>query len=432
MTILAVWIGKILILGLRLAGKGGSALPGLVIGKVYPSFNVSMAAKLSGGSVLVTGTNGKTTTTKLLKGILRGANLKVISNTTGSNMSRGIASAFMEHATWLGGLKADIGLFEVDEAFMGEVASQLKPKVVVVLNLLRDQLDRYGELDRTAELIAAGLQHAQSVALNADDPLVAALAAAVPSGKVVFFGASAELKAHLPHDDELLAKHKAPKARTAHPKSAYNVYLLASRAKGEIQSLTVGYEGQDYKANLQLRGIYNAYNATAALAAATLIEGVSFAGAMASLEHIKPAFGRSELLEVGGKKLQLLLVKNPAGFNQVIKTFLGDSGQALLVAINDNFADGRDVSWLWDVNFEQLAGKKHKVLASGTRANDLAVRLKYTEVKSVVETDLSKALRQFIKNLPKGATGYIVPTYTAMLELRALIARRSKVAKVYR
>lgn len=431
MKLLVTWFGKLLIVALRILGKGGAALPGLLVEKIYPKYVSKIAGQLRGGSILVTGTNGKTTTTKFLRTILHDAGQKVISNRAGSNLSRGVASAFLEHSNWLGKIDADFGLFEVDEAFMGDVAAKLRPQIVVVLNLLRDQLDRYGELDRTAELIAAGLGHAQSAVLNADDPMVASLAASVGSGSVVFFGATPKLRAQLPHDDELLRQHGRPTSRAAKPASKLNVLLSKIAETGQSQSIEVEYAGQSYRTTLKLKGVYNAYNALAAVSAATLTTAVDFSQAVKSLGRTQPAFGRTELINMGDKKLQLLLVKNPAGFNQIIKTFLTKPGCQLLIAINDNFADGRDVSWLWDVDFEQLAGKNHQIIATGSRGFDLQVRLKYADILSTTETDPQAALKHFVDGLPAGSTGYIVPTYTAMLGLRQMLAKQAEVAKVW-
>ncbi len=427
-----IWLGKTLLWLTRLRGGAGSAFPGLIVENIYPKFINRMAKDLKDGSILVTGTNGKTTTTKMIRGILEDNGHKSVSNRAGSNMSRGIASALLEHANWLGKLDADIGLFEVDEAFTEDVAKKLHPRTIVVLNLLRDQLDRYGELDRTAKLIGTGLPYTQKAVLNADDPLVAGLAKASKS-QPVFFGASDKIRTLLPHDEELLGGKLARNNQSEkdQPIEDLDLRLSSAEVKGGQQNLTIQHKGEVYHGRLQIQGIYNAYNALAALGAALSL-GMDIASAIASLARVKPAFGRTELIELGDKKLQLLLVKNPAGFNQIIRTFLlGTKHQPLLIAINDNIADGRDVSWLWDVDFEQMAGQDHQILASGIRGNDLAVRLKYAEIKSNTELNLAGALEHFIDSIPAGAIGFIIPTYTAMLALRQLLAKQSAVKKVW-
>ena len=430
--ILVIWLGKVLLWATRLRGGAGSAFPGLVVETIYPNFIKRMVKGLSGGSILVTGTNGKTTTTKMLRGVLEDAGHRPLSNRAGGNLSRGVASALIEHADWRGRLDGDVGLFEIDEAFTGDVAQKLCPRTIVVLNLLRDQLDRYGELDRTAQLIAAGLPYAQTAVLNADDPLVAGLAEA--ASKVISFGASDKIRALLPHDEELLTRKPGSRSKPRQqqpPIGNLDLRLSSVEVKSGQQNLTIQHEGKVYGGTLQIQGLYNAYNALAAVAAASSI-GINIKAAIASLAKAEPAFGRTELIEVGDKKLQLLLVKNPAGFNQVIRTFLmGSRQQSLLIAINDNFADGRDVSWLWDVDFEQMQKQDHQTLTSGIRGYDLAVRLKYADTKSTTELNLASALDQFMADLPPGATGFVIPTYTAMLALRQLLARRFQVKKVW-
>ncbi|MBI3984169.1 DUF1727 domain-containing protein [Candidatus Microgenomates bacterium] len=432
MYLVSVWGGKLLLKLLRLTGQGGAALPGLIVERIYPRFLNRVAKQLGWGAILVTGTNGKTTTTKLIAGMLEAEGHLLVRNRSGSNMSRGIVSAFLEHVRWSGRLRQDMALFEVDEAFMGDVAAKLRPRVVVVLNLLRDQLDRYGELDRTAELIAAGLKYTQQAVLNADDPLVAQMAGAVNSGSALFFGAVPELKVQLPHDEQLHQRpRKRPVAkRTGAPTSKLNLLLTKTKLTPDGQRFTYEYAGRVYQARLQLPGIYNAYNAAAALTCVTVV-GLALTRANASIVQVPPAFGRSELVEVGGRQLRLLLVKNPAGFNQIISTFLVSRPAPTLMAVNDNFADGRDVSWLWDVDFEALSSFKPALLVTGIRAYDLAVRLKYADITCSAEPALDKALRTFIKQLAPGDTGYIVPSYTAMVGLRKLLAKQADIKEVW-
>lgn len=427
MKLIVIWLGKIILFLTRLRGGGGSALPGLVGETLFPNFNRVMARQLREGSVLVTGTNGKTTTAKMLARVLEDGGKQVIRNVAGSNMSRGIASSFIECASWTGKLQAGVGLFEVDEAYVPLVASELKPKAIVVLNLLRDQLDRYGELDRAAQLIGEGLEHATVAILNQDDPLVAQLHTRT-GGEVVTFGAAPALRAQVPHDAALLAT--LPKTAAKSPRTKPTALLTKANAHRQRQSLEIAVKGTAYAVELQLPGLYNAVNATAVLAAVQAL-GLDVARAAESLGQVTAAFGRTELVTVGEAKLQLLLVKNPAAFNQVIQTFLLEGPAApVLIAINDKFADGRDVSWLWDVDFERLQGTKHVITASGVRGADMALRLKYAEVPCKLETDWDVALDTIIAD-SNGRTGYIIPTYTAMLELRKLLALRTDLPEVW-
>lgn len=430
--ILVTWVAKLTIRINRMFGTGGSALPGLIIEKLSPQYLAKTSRYLKNGVVLITGTNGKTTTTKLLAGILENANQKVVVNRSGSNMSRGIAAALAEQSNWLGRPRGDVGLFEVDEAFVPNVAKQLKPKAIIVLNLLRDQLDRYGELDRTASLINQGLRHTSMAVLNADDPLVKALAEGRDKTRVAYFGAVAKLQNELPDDASLLQKTTRGLEELLPNFRHLRVLLTSCQPLHEGQKIHLKANGKSYEAALQLSGVYNAYNAIAAITAADVLK-IDLTHATQSLASISPAFGRSEEIDSHGKTLQLLLVKNPAGFNQVLKTFLNtNSGLPILFAINDNFADGRDVSWLWDVDFELLHSKKPHVLVTGLRAYDLALRLKYAGVESTVEPDPQTALRTLEHNLKAGETGYIVPTYTAMLKLRGLLAKKSAVEEIWK
>jgi lipid II isoglutaminyl synthase (glutamine-hydrolysing) len=431
-TLVIIWLGKLLIVLTRWRGGGGSAFPGLVIERLHPKFLSKMQPRLKAGTCLVTGTNGKTTTTKILAGILNDSHYQVVTNRAGSNMSRGIAGTLAEQASLGGRFREGFGLFEVDEAFVPDVAKKLQPKSILVLNLLRDQLDRYGELDRTADLIARGLEHCELAVLNADDPRVAGLSKKLEPHKVVFYGATAGLRAQVPHDDQLLSKLKRHLDALLHHRPEPHIMLVDAKPAGEVQRLTVQYQKQRYQADLPLPGTYNAYNAVAALSVASLVKGLDFMTAVGLLSKVQPAFGRSEKITVNGKDIQLLLVKNPAGFNQVIQTFLcSDKKQPLLIAINDNIADGRDVSWLWDVDFEALHHFEHKILATGTRGYDLALRLKYAEIKSTVELEMATALKQFLSALGPKDTGYIVPTYTAMLSLRKLLAKKAQLSEVW-
>lgn len=421
---LDILIGKILLYASRLLGRGGgSALPGLVAERLDPEVLAKFADRLPEGVVLITGTNGKTTATKMLAAILHDAGQKVVTNKSGSNLTRGIVSSLIEQSKLDGRLPARLGLFEVDEATMPEACRLLKPKLIIVLNLFRDQLDRYGELDKTGSLIGRGIkQTSAEVWLNADDPLVASLAQYSDTANVHYFGVEnsnvtklADDRAadsdHCPLDGRALEYSQAFFSHIGHYSCPMGDF---ERPKPEL-SLNNG-QIAGHSLEVALPGLYNAYNALAAAAAATSL-GISVKTAVAALGGVTAAFGRLEKLDYRGRTLYLLLIKNPTGFNQVIQTFLAATPANLMIAINDNFADGRDVSWLWDVGFEEIKAKG-AVIASGIRADDLAVRLKYAEMKSVTQSDLLAAVEKLVEATPKGGTAYILPTYTAMLQLR--------------
>jgi UDP-N-acetylmuramyl tripeptide synthase len=392
----------------RLLGRGGSALPGLIAEKVYPRTIERLAAPVRRGVIVVTGTNGKTTATKMLVGMLEGEGLRVITNPTGSNLARGIATRLIEVASWWGRVEADVAVFEVDEAAVRTLAPRLRPQVIVVTNLARDQLDRYGELATTAAHAAEAVRHARVAVLNADDPLVVEMAGGAPAAR--FFGAAEGIRRAMPHDSGLYGPDE-PAARPP-----LDLCLERAEPDGDGQMIELAAaSGERASARLQVPGAYNGYNAAAAVLAAAQL-GVALPRAAGALEEIRPAFGRGQVVEYRGRRVKLLLVKNPAGFNQVVRLLSALPPRTpVLIAINDLDADGRDVSWLWDARVEDLAGAGHRFGTAGIRAYDMALRLKYAGLEAWSEPDFTAALERFVDQIPLGETGYLVPTYTAML-----------------
>jgi UDP-N-acetylmuramyl tripeptide synthase len=383
--------------------------------KIDPRLIERLVAPVRRGVVVVTGTNGKTTTTKMLVAILEGEGLKVVTNHTGSNLARGIASRLIETASWRGRLDADVAVFEVDEAAVRPLAPRLTPQVLVVTNMARDQLDRFGELATTASHAAAAVRHAGVAVLNADDPLVAEMAAGARVAR--FFGASPAIRRAMPHDSSLYGA-----GEEEGPAAALDVTLERTAAEGEGQGITLALaSGERADARLRLPGPYNGYNAAAAVAAALEL-GVPLGRAMTALETTPPAFGRGQAIEYRGRRVKVLLVKNPAGFNQAIRLLAALPPAApVLIAINDLDADGRDVSWLWDARVEDLAAAGHRFGTAGIRAYDMALRLKYAGLEAWSEPAFSAALERFVAGIPEGETGYLVPTYTAMLRFLDLL-----------
>lgn len=431
-VVVTLIIAKLSLLATRFTGRGGSALPGLIADKLDPRLATKLSKNFS-SITLITGTNGKTTTTKMLVEILRADGREVITNQSGSNLKRGITSKLIEEASIFGRVKGDVAVFEVDEASLPAVASVLKPTQVAILNLFRDQLDRYGELDTTAGILSSVLSahKGAEVLLNGDDPLVASLADRAGS-KVEFFGVeSSDIKklehdatadsAHSPYDGTPLKYSKNWFGHLGHYRSEDGKFARPAVQYGlkqEGMELTVKMSEDTFEVKLPLPGLYNAYNALAAAAMAIKMD-VNIDVIKSTLEATQAAFGRVESFEYKGRQVYLLLIKNPTGFNQVIQTFVKKHKQnnQIMIAINDNFADGRDVSWLWDAAVEEIAGKQ-PVVVSGTRAYDMALRLKYADRKADVEPDIQDAFERVVRQTPEGGTVYVLPTYTAMMGLR--------------
>lgn len=397
-------LGKIVSKASRLRGGHGSALPGLVVEKVSPHFLRDALTNLPYGVVVISGTNGKTTTTKIVVELLRAAGLKVFTNPSGSNFTRGIASvAALEMRR--GRLDADIAVVELDEAHAVHFVRQVPPKYSLILNVLRDQLDRFGEIDTTAKLLAkVADQTTGTVVLNREDPLVAAITA----NRKVYFGYSGSVATLFPNDDELYSTKKRSSA------SQPDATVKLDELDGSTATFNIG------SSELLLRGAHNALNAAAALALVREILGDKFEAdeSLAALSQVQPAFGRGESFTINGQPLELILVKNPSGF-RISLASQNDPNAATMIAINDQYADGRDMSWLWDVDFSKLSSV---AMISGVRAYDMALRLETSGINvGAVETDLTVAVDQFLTDRPM----QIYATYTAMLKIRkALKARR--------
>lgn len=406
---LSILLGKTVQKVTRLRGNGGSALPGLVVERTNPNFIKHTLAKLPMGVVVVSGTNGKTTTTKIVSELLAKQGLKVFTNKTGSNFVRGVISEILADIKLSGKFDYDIAVLELDEAHAVKFCEVCDVDYSLILNVQRDQLDRFGEIDHTAELLQKLAAHTRKAAiLNREDPRVSKIQAAHP----FYFGLSNELIKEFPSDDNLLESGKVSASKLP-------ARVTLEKLKGQKASYQINHK--NYSCELTLKGIYNAYNAAGALALCSIImDDVDPAEFVEDLAEIASAFGRGESFKINNCEVEVLLVKNPSAFQLSITSF-ADNKHDYMIAINDNIADGRDVSWLWNVDFSKL---KHVEVVSGIRATDMALRLKYDKCDvDTVEEDLAKALDIFTKvsNKPKR----IFVTYTAMLELRKLISGKS-------
>ena len=410
----SILLGKAVRKIARLRGGSGSALPGLFVEKIDPLFIRRTLGALPQGVVLVSGTNGKTTTTKMVVELLRGQGLKVFTNRTGSNFTRGVAAALLEEISLSGKLDADIAVLELDEAHAIHFVKSISPRHTLLLNVMRDQLDRFGEIDHTAKLLQTIAEATlDTVTLNREDARVREIAKHMPrSVDVSYFGLDKSLLSQFPNDDDM---HDTKK--TSVSKLPADVELV----RFDDSTATFKIDKFEHTTSLKLTGVYNIFNAAAALATVRSILGtdVDHTALINTLSEITPAFGRGETLTVNGQPLELVLVKNPSGFRLGLSSF-DPTGYATMIAINDNYADGRDMSWLWDVSFESLKETGVSTV-SGARCYDMALRLQYDEVPvKSASPDLEKSLHNFIKRHPNSPKR-IYCTYTAMLALRRTI-----------
>jgi UDP-N-acetylmuramyl tripeptide synthase len=436
----------------RASGRGGgTTLPGRVLLRLAPEALARLGKPLT-ETTIVSATNGKTTTAGMISALLAAAGRHPVHNRAGSNMTWGVATALLEQ-------QGSEGLFEVDEAWLPKVAEQLDPGLIVLGNLFRDQLDRYGELEKLADewaaLVEARAGHTR-FALNADDPLIADLGRdrdTNPRPGVSYFGIDDPSQALPELQHAFDAKHCR---RCGHPYTYERAFVGhlghyscpncgAKRPTPDVAATRIELRGMSgskveirtpqgpLDLSLPLPGLYNVYNAVAAVAAGLEL-GVSIAQIRNGVEGMKAVFGRVETIDVGGTPVSILLIKNPAGANEVLRTLRLEHDARplnLWIALNDGIADGRDISWVWDADFELLAGDVDRVFCSGTRAPEMAVRLKYAgwpegsiEIDGTITASFDRAVAA------AGSSLFALPTYTALLELRTLLAKRG-LAKDY-
>ena len=426
----------------RLVGAGGgTTVPGKLLWKLDPGAVDRLAARLPRGSALISATNGKTTTAAMVARILA-PSVRLAHNRSGANLVSGVASAL------LAARSAELGLFEVDEAALPEVARRLRPRALSLGNLFRDQLDRYGELELLAERWRATVQELPveaALVVNGDDPQVGDLAAERPGSTVFGLDDPRHASPELQHaaDSKWCVRCGTPYVYAAAyighlgdyhcPACGHARPLLHVRAREiELHGLdAVSFDlvtpDGTRRVELGVPGLYNVYNALAAAALSRAL-GASPDEVQAGLQGFSAAFGRFERIVIGERSLLVLLIKNPAGANEVVRTLLnGVPPRLLLVALNDEIADGRDVSWIWDVDFEPLLGGLERLIASGERAAELALRFKYAGLPAEaieVVPSLEEALDRGLELTPPGEELMALPTYTAMLGLRDLVARR--------
>ncbi len=483
-------IGKAVRAAARLMHGGGSAFPGKVVERIDPQFLARTLENLPFGVVLVSGTNGKTTTTRMVASMLESLGLKVFTNPTGSNFTRGVVSSLLGEVTLGGKLDADIAVLELDEAYAVHFVKQVCPDYCLLLNVMRDQLDRFGEIDNTARLLSKAAEATTgTVVLNREDPRIARLADVVHTEEDVqirYFGLDESLRSFFPSDDDM--RTTVDTANTGEtgfrndseqPETQDTVADLAAAPAADLPSadvtlLSVGdhrasfaIDGETYETDVKLEGVYNLYNAAAALAVVRAVvedaqamflpfeEAFSRIGETDSAademlrsagisqhvidfarstdqnmidaaSQVTPAFGRGEVIDVNGSPVELLLVKNPMGFRLSLASFKPE-GCDTMICINDEYADGRDMSWLWDVDFTSLRQTGVRSV-SGVRAWDMALRLEYDQVPvESVSTELEESVKAFVQANP-GVPKHIYCTYTAMLKTRTVLATIAEVS----
>jgi UDP-N-acetylmuramyl tripeptide synthase len=431
-------------------GGGGTSLPGKLLMRMDREAIASLSARLARGSALISATNGKTTTAALAASIFERAGITLVHNQAGANMAGGIASTLLAASRRRGRIAGELGLFEVDEFWLDRLIPQLRPSAIVLGNLFRDQLDRYGELDTIAarwqSALATTAGRRAQLVCNADDPLLADIAR---ERDALFFGVQ---------DDSLSLPGMSHAADAKHCRRCGAPYTFEAIYLGHLgryhcatcgrrrPSPTVVADQVELEGvrrarfrlttpmgsahiELGLPGLYNVYNALAAAALAVALE-IPLPAIVAGVQSTSAAFGRAETVAVAGRQTRILLVKNPAGANEVLRTLALEPGEHdLLGVLNDRTADGHDVSWIWDADFELLAGRVRRVVCAGTRAPELALRLKYAGVQTqrieVIEA-LPGALERAVAGGESDRPLYVLPTYTAMLALRELLVRRGE------
>lgn len=424
-----VAFAKLLTLALRVSGRGsGTALPGYLVGRYFPFVLKALVSQIP-VVVAITGTNGKTTSQTMLSAVLdQVPQAKVLRNKAGANLSQGILSELLKQSNAVGHLDFTHAVLEVEEATLPRIARLLKPNIIAVTNLYRDQLDAYGEIDRTEKLIRDGIAQCPSAAVvvNGDDPRTARLTQGLGNA-TYFMSLAPEYARFLPYEGKLNSRVSGSQGLEATNIHINEDLTTDFSVQGQINHERVNLP----QAKTVSPGFFHVYNALTAIAIANLL-GIDGATAIAGLKTFKPAFGRGEILtrQQGDKQVnyRLLLVKNPASFSLSLELLRNIPALKLILAINDNTADGKDVSWLWDSELERLNHADIDwILCTGIRAKDMAVRLKYALDASPSPIPAEESIRQAtdlsFEKAGFGDTVFVLPTYTAMLEFRKLMGK---------
>ncbi|MCA9347477.1 DUF1727 domain-containing protein [Candidatus Saccharibacteria bacterium] len=403
--LITIWVCKLVYWFLRRTGRHGAALPGLIAEKMDPKL-INRLQKLPEGLIVITGTNGKTTTTHLVAEVLKKMGKRVFTNHSGSNMTRGILSSIVRNSKLNGRLPYDVAVLELDEAYAAKLSPILKPKASILTNVLRDQLDRFGEIDYTAKLLMRlAANTTDLVVYNACDPRLV-YTPKNTKAKTISYGYVQNLAKNFPVDDNWHSEKV-----TAVPQTDYSLAAISASKIGLLAK-----NNKMVVDRSKLPGVHNALNLSGVIA---LINEL-YPESKVDFGNLKPPYGRGEEITVGDRTYILQLVKNPAGFSVAMGV---EPNLPALIIINDSIADSRDVSWLWDVDVEQLS-KRHALETSGTRAYDMANRLRYSDIGvSNIDVDIKNSIQHFVKHYERGV---IFLTYTAMLQTRKIMQKLSR------
>ncbi|WP_413200429.1 MurT ligase domain-containing protein [Nostoc piscinale] len=428
---LAVLVAKTVTFAVRSLRLGAaSVLPGSIARRIEPRLLQLLSQQVKNGVIIIAGTNGKTTTSLLLKTILERKGYHIAHNSTGANLENGLMTALLENTNLVGTLAADYAILEVDENIVPKVLTPLQPRIILCLNLFRDQLDRYGEVDTISKRwtkVISTLPKETVVIPNADDPTLSHLGQQLPQ-RVLFFGLN-EPEQYLESIQHAVDSIYCPNC--GHSLDYQGVYLSHL---GDFTCPSCGFSKS--KPTLEssewgqiLVGLYNKYNTLAAVTAAIEL-GVDETTIRDTINNFQAAFGRAEDLIIDGKKVRILLSKNPVGTNETIRVVNQSTDKTTLMVLNDRTPDGTDVSWIWDVDTEKLVERGGTIVVSGDRVYDMALRLRYSEkslesnLNLIVEEDLKQAIATALKHTADNETLHILPTYSAMLEVREVLTGR--------
>lgn len=426
MNVLLIFFGKLLSLIIRYLNVGsGSTWPGHIALSLNSNFIKDILKNSKIKIILIAGTNGKTTTGKLIENILRTDGKKVFQNQAGANLLNGIVSSLIQNSNLSGKMDFDFAIFEIDENTLPLILKEINnPHYIILLNLFRDQLDRYGEVNTIVKKwndAMKNLSDKTTLILNADDPQIASIGN-FAKAKVFYFGLKTENNKKIQHASDSTYCPNCGK------KLFYNFVSYSHLGNWTCKTCSFKYPQKVFYDSpiYPLAGIYNKYNVNASVLFAK-INNTSDLRALESLKNFKPAFGRQEILNIDRKKVQIFLSKNPTSFNESLRTISSLNAKNVLIVLNDRIPDGRDVSWIWDVDTEEYVENFNKIIVSGDRALDMGLRLKYSsefqisDFKFQIEGNLEKAIALSLQKTSQSETLYILPTYSAMLEVRKIL-----------